>query len=122
MRHSQRGVTFIGWIILLVPVAIVVFAGIRLAPIYLNYFSVVKYMNLVASENREGGSSVTPSSLHYALEKTFGVGYVEQPDAKDIEIRRVDGGWIMIADYEETAPIFANVLLLASFHKEVPVR
>ena len=32
MRKYQRGVTFIGWIILMIPIAIVFYAGIRLTP------------------------------------------------------------------------------------------
>ena len=38
----QRGITFIGWLFLLMPVAIVVYGGIRLAPVYLNYMKVAK--------------------------------------------------------------------------------
>ena len=41
MMRKQRGVTMIGWIFLLVPVAIVLYAGIRVAPEYLNYYKVV---------------------------------------------------------------------------------
>jgi hypothetical protein len=35
--RKQRGVTTIGWIFLLAPVAVVLYAGIRVAPEYLNY-------------------------------------------------------------------------------------
>ena len=122
MRHSQRGITLIGWIILLVPVAIVVFALIRLTPIYLNYMSVVKSMNQVASENKDGGAGVTAPSLRNALEKHFTVGYIEHPDIKDIDIRRDGGHWVMTTDYEETAPMFGNISLLTQFHKEVEVQ
>ena len=38
--RKQRGVTMIGWIFLLVPVAIVLYAGIRVGPEYLNYYKV----------------------------------------------------------------------------------
>jgi hypothetical protein len=122
MRHSQRGVTFIGWIILLIPIAVLVFAVIRLTPIYLNYMSVVKFLNVVASQNKEGGSGVTAELLRKDLEKNFTVGYIEHPDSKDIDIHRVEGHWLMTADYEETVPMFGNISLLASFHKEVSVQ
>jgi Domain of unknown function (DUF4845) len=122
MRHSQRGVTLIGWIILLVPVAICVIAVIRLTPIYLNYMSVDKYMNLVASENKEGGSSTSAQSLRDSLEKHFNVGYIEHPDVKEIDIHRLGTSWVMIADYEDTAPLFGNVSLLVQFHKETEVK
>ena len=39
--RKQRGVTMIGWIFLLVPVAVVLYAGIRVVPEYLNYYKVV---------------------------------------------------------------------------------
>ena len=38
MRNYQRGMTVLGWMLLLIPVAIIGYAGIRVAPIYLNYF------------------------------------------------------------------------------------
>jgi hypothetical protein len=122
MRHSQRGVTLIGWIILLVPVGIVVFAIIRLTPVYLNYMSVVKSMNQVVSENKDGGAAVSVPSLRSTLEKHFTVGYIEHPDFKDIDIHREGGHWVMIADYEDTVPMFGNISLLAQFHKEVEVQ
>src|SRR6185312_17300410 len=40
MRRYQRGVTFIGWVILMVPMALVFYAGVRLTPVYLNYMKV----------------------------------------------------------------------------------
>ncbi len=51
MHARQKGITFIGWLILLVPVAIVGYAGIRLAPMYLNYMKVAKAMKQIAAEH-----------------------------------------------------------------------
>ena len=45
MRRSQRGVTFLGWLLLLTPVAIVIYAGIRLTPVYLNYMRVARSLD-----------------------------------------------------------------------------
>ena len=42
MHSRQAGITFIGWLFLLVPVAIVGYAGIRLLPVYLTYMKVAK--------------------------------------------------------------------------------
>ncbi len=49
MRNRQVGVTAIGWLFLLTPVAIVVYAGIRLAPVYLNYMKVAKAKDQVGN-------------------------------------------------------------------------
>jgi hypothetical protein len=120
MRHSQRGVTLIGWIVLLVPVAVLVFAAIRLTPIYMNYMGVTKYMSLLASENK--GETSTADGLRNSLDKHFQVGYIEHPSAKDIDIHRENGHWVAIADYEEVAPMFGNISLLVQFHKEVEIQ
>ena len=51
MRSKQRGVTLIGWILLLTPWAICGYVGIRLTPVYLNYMKVVRSMEQVAMAN-----------------------------------------------------------------------
>ena len=48
MRHRQRGVTAIGWVFLLIPMAIVIYAGIRIGPIYLDYYKVVQALKETA--------------------------------------------------------------------------
>ena len=120
MRQSQRGVTLIGWIILLIPVAILVLAAIRLTPIYLNYFSVSKYMATVASENK--GETSSADGLRNSLDKHFQVGYIDHPSAKDIDVHREGSHWVMIADYEDVAPLLGNVSLLAQFHRRVELQ
>ncbi len=121
MRHSQRGVTFIGWLVLLTPVAIVVYAGIRLTPIYLNYMRVAKSMSEMAQEAK-GGDSSNAQTLRTSLEKRFDIESIERPTARDIDIHREGDHWVAIADYEDLAPMFGNVSLLVQFHKEVDVR
>jgi hypothetical protein len=121
MRHSQRGITFIGWIVLLVPVAIVVYAGIRLAPMYLNYMRVSKAMELVAADAKSG-STTSPAALKASVEKNFDVQGIEHPDTKDIDIHREGDHFVAIADYEDVAPMFGNVSLLVQFRKQVEMQ
>ena len=119
MRHSQRGVTFIGWLVLLVPVAIVVYAGIRLAPIYLNYMRVSKSLAQLASESK--GEASTADTLRTSLDKHFNIEGIEKPTVKDIDIHRESGHWVAVGDYEDVAPMFGNISLLVQFHKEVDI-
>ena len=121
MRHSQRGVTFIGWLCLLTPIAILVYCGIRVTPMYLNFLNVSKALNLVASQARSG-ATIGAGDLKQSLDKNFDVQAIERPSPKDIEIHREGERLALIADYEDVAPVFANISLLLHFHKEVEVQ
>jgi hypothetical protein len=119
MRHSQRGVTMIGWLFLLVPVAIVVYAGIRLTPIYLNYMRVARSLEQLATENKADEGSNTAEGLRRSLEKHFDIESIEHPALKDINIHRDGDHWVAEADYEDVAPLFGNVSVLVQFDKQV---
>jgi hypothetical protein len=120
MRHSQRGITLIGWLVLLVPIAILVYAGICLAPHYLNYMRVAKSLSETASEARSGDAT-NAQSLRSALGKHFDIEGIEKPTLTDIDIHRDSDHWVMIADYEDLTPLLGNVSLLVQFHKEAQV-
>ena len=116
--RKQRGVTMIGWIFLLVPVAIVLYAGIRVAPEYLNFYKVVTAMKETASQLKSD-EVLNAKSIENALGKRFDTGYIDKPDYKEILLRKGDAGWEMEADYETTVPMFGNLYLLMSFKKTV---
>ena len=116
MRSRQRGVTFIGWLFLLVPVAIVVYSGIRLVPVYLNYSRIVRSMDQLAQESRASDSA---QMLRFALEKRLDIESVTFPETKDFVIRRDGQSWIVEIDYEDGAPLLANLSIDAKFSKSV---
>ena len=117
MRNRQRGVTFIGWLVLLIPFAIVGYAGMRLAPVYLNYMKVVRALNLVASD--AGGHS-DPTSIRSTIDKHFEIDMVDYPTSRDIKVTRgANGGYDVEASYDDEAPLFSNVSLHVVFDKIV---
>jgi hypothetical protein len=112
--RKQRGVTMIGWIFLLAPVAVVLYAGIRVGPEYLNYYKVVTALKETATQLKSD-EALNQGSIRAAIEKRFDTGYVDEPSSKDIVIVKGDEGWSMTADYEKTVPLFGNLYLLMSF-------
>ena len=122
MRKSQRGMTILGWLVLLVPVGIIGYAGIRITPIYLNYFKVVKVLDQLASESKGEGTTVSPTDVRASLERRFDVEYVDTPNAKEVDVHREGEHWVVIAKYEEVAPLFGNVSLLMQFDKQVELK
>ena len=119
MRKRQKGVTFIGWLFLLTPVAIVVYAGIRLAPIYLNYMKVVKAMDQAGNELKAGG--VNPTSIKNTIDKHFEIDMVDYPTTKDMKITKEGGSWVVESTYDDDAPLLGNVSLHVTFDKVVKI-
>ena len=116
MRFRQRGITFIGWLFLLTPLAVVGYAGLRLAPVYLNYMKVVRALNLVASD-ANGNSD--PKAIRATIDKHFEIDMVDYPTSKDIKVTRNGTGWDVQASYDDEAPLFANISLHVVFDKTV---
>lgn len=120
MRARQRGITFIGWVVLLVPVAIVAYAAIRLSPVYLNHMKVSKALQQVASEHR-GEEQVNVQALRNSLEKRFDIEAVDFPRADQVAFVRDGTRWVAELRYEDTAPLFGNISLLVRFNQRVPL-
>jgi hypothetical protein len=118
MRSKQAGVTLIGWIILLVPIAICGYAGIRLAPVYLNYMKVARTLEQVKAEFK-GGDAASQQVIRTAIEKHLNIESVDFPDIKDIKITRDGKTWVVQAAYDDQAPLFSNVFILVTFDKTV---
>ncbi len=98
MRSRQAGLTFIGWVVLLIPLAIVVFAGIKLAPLYMTHFKVAKAVQQVADENR-GEETISPVVVRGQLEKRFDIESIDEPTVDDVVVEREGANWVVTADY-----------------------
>ncbi len=118
MRSKQTGVTLIGWLVLLTPMALCGYAAIRLAPVYLNYMKVARSLESAKSDLKAGGAT-SQGAVRGAVEKNLDIESVDYPDIKDIKITRDGNSWVVNASYDDQAPLFANVFILVTFDKTV---
>ena len=118
MFRRQRGITFIGWLILLIPMAILGYVVVRLVPIYLNYQRVAKSVQQTATELKtEDPSGLNPQHIRATLSRHFDVESINFPDVKDLAVTRDGNGWTIEAKYEDTAPLFDNIAMVIDFDK-----
>ena len=118
--RKQRGVTMIGWIFLLAPVAVVLYAGIRVAPEYMGYYKVIAALKESASQLKSD-EALSPQTIRNAVGRRFETGYINNITAGDIEIKKGEAGWEMTCDYEKAVPLFGNLHLLMVFNKTVVI-
>ena len=110
----ERGITAIGLIILITFVGLFVYAGIRLVPLYVEYFAVVKAIDGLKSDADAGAAA-----MKVALEKRFDIEDVRSLSYKDVEIRKEGGHWTVHAEYDAQAPFIANIGFIVHFDKTV---
>jgi hypothetical protein len=120
MRARQKGITFIGWIVLLVPVAIVGYAAVRVVPLYLNFMKVSKALDQTATEAK-GDEGITGQAIRNSLDKRFDIDSVSYPRTDQISVVREGKSWVIEARYEDVAPLFANISVLVRFDKRAAV-
>jgi hypothetical protein len=112
--------TFIGIIVLVIVVGAWVYAGIRLAPKYLEYMRVAATLEKVSDEYASNPGT-TEFMLRKAIERHFDIEMVEVVTSNDIEIKRDGNVFYLRAAYDDTVPLAGNVSFLIEFDKSVEV-
>ena len=121
MQSKQRGITFIGLLILALVLGSLGFGLLQLAPVYLENMKVVQSVNQVKIEL--DGARADPDVIRKALTKRLIVEDLRQIDVKkDFIIERGKDGYNLTAAYERRRDYIANVSLLADFEYKVEIR
>ena len=81
MRQRQQGMTLIGMLCILALVGVIVYAGIRLSTVYLNYMKVARSMEATAAEFK--GDNPDIAGMRRSLERHWQI--------EDVIRRRLQG-------------------------------
>ena len=120
LGRRERGMTTLGMIILVSFIGLFVFGGIRLTPVYLNYFKVSGVVEGVLKEF--DGQNPSRNAILMSVSRRFDVESVDKITARDVRVTAVDGGYEVSAKYDHVAPFIGNVNFLVAFDKTVLVR
>jgi len=114
MNHfkRQRGMTLIGFFMVLAVGCFFAFIGLKLFPVYKEYFSVKQAMSSVQSQ--PGVSKKSPREIRSMLDSRFFSSYVEVVKGKDAKIVRKNGYRIEML-YEHRVHLISNIELIATF-------
>jgi hypothetical protein len=116
-RHSQRGVTLLGFLMILTIAGFFAYIGMRLFPVYTEWYSVVRCMNDVAAE--PGNNTKSPEQIKESLNRKFYISYVSSVKMSDVKVIREGGKNSMNVHYEVRGPLVYNLEFLATFDKTV---
>jgi hypothetical protein len=119
MQQHQRGMTFLGVLILMCFIGTFIYAVIRLTPAYLEYFEISKTFGALQVES---AGTMSPGALRVTLEKRFDIDDVTSLDPKDVEIKRDGDVWIVRGVWDVKEPFIGNVSFLVHFDKMVTLK
>lgn len=119
MKQSQRGITFIGFILMMCVVGFFAYVAMKLVPVYSEYMGVVKSMNQLQTE--PGIASKDISEIRQLLGVKFDIQYVDESmiPPQNIQLKKQSGAASLRIFYDKRVDFIYNVDLLVSFDKTV---
>ena len=120
MKRNQKGITFLGFVIVLAVVGFFGFIAMRLFPVYQEYYSAVSVFKSVTEA--PGAASESPAQIRVSLDKRFQISYIDNINLdKDIKFRNEKSGKTLQLKYEVRRPLMYNLDFVASFDKTFPL-
>lgn len=113
--NKQRGMTFIGVVLLVAIIVFVATIGIKLTPAYLEFFAVKKVVQKIKSE--PSFASMGKKEIMDSYYKSASIDNIGSVTEEDITVEKSESGQpILTIEYQKVIPIVANVSALLDFH------
>lgn len=114
MHRRQKGFTLIGFLVVLVVVGFFAYLGMRLFPVYSEYYSVVSAMKGLAKE--DGVRALSADAIRQRFDKRLYTSYVESVKPNNIRVTTQGTPQIRVR-YEVRKPLFGNIDFIATFDR-----
>lgn len=115
MKHTQRGMTLLSFIVVLAVVGFAAYIGMKLFPIYSEYYSVRQALKGLQNEPDIGNQD--PRRIQDLFFRRLYISYAENVKPEHVKIKRNESGvgWTMSVNYEVRKPLVGNLDVVAKF-------
>ena len=117
-RHSQAGITALGFLILALLVGVVGFAVVKVTPMYIKNMRMSTILDDVQKELN--GAGPTPATIRNELFRRFSIEDMKL-DNDAMKITQTKNGYTLHVQYDDRASYIANMYLLVAFDKQVEI-
>jgi Tfp pilus assembly major pilin PilA len=119
--RRQKGLTLIGFIIVLVVVLFFAYSAMRVVPMYLEYHALINAMDKLVDDPT--AKSMSPRKIKESITMSLWASYASNNiKEKDIRISKKDGGVLVRVAYEVRQEFLGNIDLIGSFDRSVELR
>ena len=121
--HKQKGMSFFGWLAILVLVAFFASAAFKITPHFLDNKALEKSIMVVELDKSVGDRIVTVSDFYSYMVKSMQINNIRDLKLEDIlTVTKNNNDFIVVLKYEQREPLLKNIDLVVSFDKEYRVR
>ena len=113
MKRKQGGLSLLGFLVVLAVVGFAAYVGMKLFPMYQEYYAVRSAMKGLANE--PGVADMDPAKIQDLFFRRLYINYSENVKPENVKIERIDGGWNMKVNYEVRRPLVGNLDVVGVF-------
>ncbi|SDY48250.1 protein of unknown function [Lysobacter sp. yr284] len=113
MKRNQRGITLLGFIITLGVVGVFAYVGMKLVPMYTDYYSVKRSLADLAKE--PGAGQMDAAKARDLFFRRMDMSYVDSVKQEHFKVQRNDRGLEITVAYEVRRPLIANLDVVGHF-------
>lgn len=117
-RHSQAGITALGFLILAILVGVVGFAVLKVTPMFIKNMRMNTIMDDVQRDL--SGQAPTPQAIRNELSRRFSVEDINL-GVDALKITQTKNGYTLRVQYDERASYIANVYLVVAYDNQVEI-
>lgn len=119
--RKQKGLGFLGWLVLILLFGGALTLGLKLVPVYTDYNTMADILDGMAAE--DGMANKRTPEIEDLIIKRFKINNIRSIDFhKDVQVKRDSNGVRIVLDYEVRMPVVGNLAMVASFDKEVELK
>ena len=116
MKRTQGGMTMLGFLITLSVVILFIFCGMKIVPMYIEYYSVKKMMAAISNNPESANSS--KDQIRKMFRRSLEIDYVKIITPEMLKIETTDSGYNLVVDYERREELVANLDVVGKFRAE----
>ncbi len=109
--RNQQGATLLGMLVVGIVIVFLVVGGMKIAPAYIEYFTVKKAIVAIAQSN----SRATVAEVRYAFQMRSAIDNIDVIGAKDLDVTKEGNEVVISFAYPKRIPLFGNVNVVIDF-------
>lgn len=118
--NKQRGISMLGWIVIIMMVVVIGTGALKLMPVYLEYYNIISILENM--KNEKSLANATKQELASTFTKRLDINSISMKK-DDYSITKVEGkrAYNFRLNYEVRRPLMGNLSIVATFDRNFEI-